>query len=106
MRICQLDRLCSYFSQSVCLSPRSHQNCFPRLLRLVCPLAAPPALPLTWIWPLAELGQVSSSSLEQVAGVPPWLHVPVATAGGDPQHYTDHVEEAYVRHILQQTVWE
>ena len=68
MRICQLDRLRSYFSQSVSqsvsLSPHSRQSCFPRLLRLVCPLPALPAFPPTWVWPLAELGQVSSLSLE------------------------------------------
>ena len=28
------------------------------------PLPALPAFPPTWVWPLAELGQVSSSSLE------------------------------------------
>ena len=52
MRICQLDRLRSYFSQSVSqsvsLSPHSRQSCFPRLLRLVCPLPALPAFPPTW----------------------------------------------------------
>ena len=106
VRICRLDRLRSYFSQSV-----SQSVCRPTAVRAASHgfsgwfvLFQPFLLSLR---PGPGRWQSSGRSPPRPWNQgPPCPCVPVATAGWDPQCHGGRMEAAYIHHILQQTGWE
>lgn len=107
MRICRLDRLRSYFSQSVCLSVAPQPSeVLPTASQAGLSSSGPSCFP-------ADLGLAvggAQAGLLLVPGAggpgPPCPRVPVATASWDLQRHGGRMEVAYIHHILQQTVWE